>query len=112
LLSSVGQDRHSPCHETEKSRTAASPKLAFREAGTQVSPVKMSRPSLRASAPPCLPLFIKGRLKEGVLIFAFCLLPLVFGLEGLLGLGVLGLWLDSFALGFLVWEAFVRKKNY
>jgi hypothetical protein len=39
-------------------------------------------------------------------------LPLVFGLEGFLGLGVLGLWLDSFALGFLVWEAFVRKKNY
>jgi hypothetical protein len=23
-----------------------------------------------------------------------------------------GLWLDSFALGFLVWEAFGREKNY
>jgi hypothetical protein len=24
----------------------------------------------------------------------------------------LGLWLDSFGLGFLVWEAFGREKNY
>jgi hypothetical protein len=38
------------------SRTAVSPKLAFREAGMKVSPVTMSRPSLRTSALPCLPL--------------------------------------------------------
>jgi hypothetical protein len=33
------------------------------------------------------------------------------GMEGFLGLGFLGLWLDSFALDFLVWEAFGREKN-
>jgi hypothetical protein len=50
----------SPGHETEKSRTAASPKLfPFREAGMQVSPVTMSQPSQIATAPPCLRLFIK-----------------------------------------------------
>jgi hypothetical protein len=38
----------------------------------------------------------------------FCFLPLA--LEGFLSLGFLGLWLDSFALGFLVWEAFGRKR--
>jgi hypothetical protein len=44
-------------------------------------------------------LFIKGPLKEGwgLLLFAF---------------GFLGLWLLAFALGFLVWEAFEREKNY
>jgi hypothetical protein len=26
--------------------------------------------------------------------------------------GFIGLWLGSFALGFLVWEAFRREKNY
>jgi hypothetical protein len=36
----------------------------FREAGTQVSPVTMSLPSLRAAALPCLPLGIKDSLKE------------------------------------------------
>jgi hypothetical protein len=44
LLLPVAQDRHSPSHETEKSRTAAPPKLAFREAGMQVSSVTMSCP--------------------------------------------------------------------
>jgi hypothetical protein len=43
-----------------------SPKFVFREAGTQVSPVTMSRPSPKASALLCLPLFIKGPLKEGL----------------------------------------------
>jgi hypothetical protein len=44
---------------------------------------------------------------------AFCFLPLAFALEGSLGLRFLGLelWLDSFALGFLVWEAFGREKS-
>jgi hypothetical protein len=43
-------------------------------------------------------------------------LPLA--LEGFLGLGFLVLWLglglclDSFALGFLMWEAFGMAKNY
>jgi hypothetical protein len=47
-----------------------------------------------------LPLFIKGLLKEGwgLLLFAFGF--------------YFGLWLGSFALGFLVWEAFGREKNY
>jgi hypothetical protein len=36
-------------------------------------------------------------------------MPLAFALEGFLGFG---LCLDSFALGFLVWEAFGREKNY
>jgi hypothetical protein len=76
----------------------------FREAGKQVSPVTMSRPSPRASAPPCLPLFIKGLLKEGWGLVLF--LPLAFALEGF---GALAL---DFALGFLVWETFGREKNY
>jgi hypothetical protein len=86
LLLPVAGARYSPGHETEKSRTAASPKFAFREAGTQVSPVTMSHPSPRTSAPPCLPLFIKETR-------------------------FFGLWLWAFALGFLVWEAFGREKN-
>jgi hypothetical protein len=32
-------------------------------------------------------------------------------LESFWGLGFLGHWIDSFALGFLVWEAFGREKN-
>jgi hypothetical protein len=52
-------------------QTAASPKLfTFREAGMQVSPVTMSRPSPRTAAPPCLPLDIKDSLKEDVRPFA------------------------------------------
>jgi hypothetical protein len=43
-------------HKTGKGRTAASPRLVFREAGMQVYPAKISCPSPRASAPPCLPL--------------------------------------------------------
>jgi hypothetical protein len=48
-----------------KCSTAAFPKLfAFREVGTQVSLVTMSRPSPRTAAPPpCLPLDIKVSLK-------------------------------------------------
>jgi hypothetical protein len=64
-------------------------------------------PLPRASAPPCLPLFIKGPLKGGLGTFAFCLW--LFALEGFLGFG---LWLGTFALGFLVWEVFGREKNY
>jgi hypothetical protein len=41
------------------------------------------------------------------LLFAFG-----FWFGGLFGLGFLELWLDSFALGFLVWEAFGWEKNY
>jgi hypothetical protein len=36
-------------------------------------------------------------------------LPLAFGLEVFLGLGFWGLWLNSSALGFLVWEAFGKE---
>jgi hypothetical protein len=79
------QDWHSP-----GSRPAVSPKLfAFREAGTQVFPVTMSRPSPRASAPPCLPLYIKDPLKEEEGLFALR----IFALEGFLDFGlVLLLW--------------------
>jgi hypothetical protein len=49
LLLPVGQDRHGPGHETEKGRAAISPKLEFRGAGTQVSPVTMSRSTLFAA---------------------------------------------------------------
>jgi hypothetical protein len=42
LLLPVGRDRHSTGLKTEKSRTAASPKFAFRETGRQFSPVTMS----------------------------------------------------------------------
>jgi hypothetical protein len=51
--------------EQPESKTAASAKLfIFREVGTQVSPVTMSCPSLRTTAPSCLPLGIKDSLKE------------------------------------------------
>jgi hypothetical protein len=56
-----------------------------------------------------LPMFIKVPLKEEEGLFAFCLWLLIWRA---LGLGFWGLWLDSFALGFLVWEAFGREKNY
>jgi hypothetical protein len=60
-----------------------------REVGKQVSPVTMSHPSQRASAPPCLPLFIKGLLKEEEGLFPLRL----FALEGFWGFGlVLLLW--------------------
>jgi hypothetical protein len=102
LLLPIGQDRHSPGHETEISRTAASPKFAFREAGTQVSPVTMSHPSLRTSAPPCLPLFIKELLKEDRGFFwGFGFWLLLWDME-----------LLPFALDFLLWEAFGREENY
>jgi hypothetical protein len=62
----------------------------------------MSHPSLTASAPSFLQLFIKGPLKEGLRF-----LLLAFGFY-------LGLWrvFWTLALGFLVWEAFRREKNY
>jgi hypothetical protein len=68
LLLPVGRDRHSSGLKRERSRTAASPKLAFRKAATQVSPVTMLCPSQRTSAPPYLPV-LKGDLR--LLLFAF-----------------------------------------
>jgi hypothetical protein len=54
-----------------------------------------------------LPLFIKGQLKEGLRLL---LLPFAFGFYFGPWLGFFPLW--AFALGFLVWEAFGREKNY
>jgi hypothetical protein len=77
-----------------------SPKFAFSEAGTQVSAVTMSPASQRATAPPHLPLFIKGPLKEGW-EFCFCLSMFILGFWafGLLGF-LLGFGLFAFG-GFL-----------
>jgi hypothetical protein len=75
--------------------------FAFRETGTQLSPVTMSCPSWRAAALPCLPLFIKDMLKEDMRLLAFAL-----------GCEAFCLWLLPFAFGFLVWEAFGWEKNY
>jgi hypothetical protein len=59
--------------ESEKSvcSSAAFPEVfTFREAGTQVSSVTMSRPSLGTIAPPpCLPLGLKDLLKEDERLF-------------------------------------------
>jgi hypothetical protein len=57
--------------ERQKCSTAAFPELfVFREAGMQVSPVTVSRPSPRTVAPPtCLPLDIKDLLKEDMRVF-------------------------------------------
>jgi hypothetical protein len=65
----------------KKPNSCISPKLEFRGAGMQVPLVTMSHPSLRASAPPCLLLFIKGPLKAGwgILLFFQWLLLFAFG---------------------------------
>jgi hypothetical protein len=63
--------------------------FTFREAGTQVSPVTISRPSLRTAASPCLPLGIKDSPREDK---AFCLRLLLL------------------AFGFLMWEALEGKR--
>jgi hypothetical protein len=57
--------------ERQKCSTAAFHRLfMFREVGTQVSLVTMSRSSLRTVAPPpCIPLHIKDLLKEDVEVF-------------------------------------------
>jgi hypothetical protein len=68
--------------------------FAFTEAGTQVSAVTMSHQSLRVPTLPCLLLFIKGLIKESLGDFG-----------GFFAFGF-------FTLGFLVWEAFGREKNY
>jgi hypothetical protein len=60
----------------------------FREAGTQVPLVTVSRPSLRTAAPPCLPLDIKDSLKEDPRLFALG----VFALGGF-ALKAFGFWL-------------------
>jgi hypothetical protein len=56
----------------------------FREAGTQVSPVTMSHPSLRTAAPPCLPLGTKDSLKEDsrLLLWRLCFGDFCFLLKG------------------------------
>jgi hypothetical protein len=54
----------------------------FRKAGNQVSPVSMSLPSLRAAAPPCLPLGIKDSLKENLGLFALGLFAVGFCFGG------------------------------
>jgi hypothetical protein len=48
----------------------------FRKAGTQFSPITMSRLSPRTVVPPCLPLDIKDSLKEDerLLLLVFWLL--------------------------------------
>jgi hypothetical protein len=66
----------------------------FREAGTQISPVTMSCPSLRTSALPGLLLFIKGWLKEGLGILAF---------------GFWGFTLGFWAFGLFVWHLEGRR---
>jgi hypothetical protein len=76
-----------------------SPKFVFIETGMQVSPVTTSCPFLIASAPPCLLLFIKEPLKENRRFLGSWLL--------LWDMGLL-----PFALGFLMWEAFGRERNY
>jgi hypothetical protein len=62
----------------------------------------MSGLSPRASAPPCLPLFIKGPLKEGWGL-------LLFGAS--LWLSAYEYW-EDFTLYFLVWEAFGKEENH
>jgi hypothetical protein len=85
-------DWHSPGHKRGKCRTAASPKLfTFREAGTQVSPVTMSCPFPRTTAPPYLPLAIKDSLKENMRLFA-------------LGAFALGFLPEAFAFGFWAFD--------
>jgi hypothetical protein len=76
----------------------------FREAGTQVSPVTMSRPSPRTTAPPCLPLGIKDSLKEDARLlfwglFAFALRLLLFGFLMGKALGLLDIWCGRFLEG-------------
>jgi hypothetical protein len=80
-----------------------------REAGRQVSPVVMSRPSLRAY---CSTLFTTGykRLTEGGCGGAFTFWffeVLAFGFSGFLAFGFSGFW----TFGFLLWEAFGKEKN-
>jgi hypothetical protein len=55
---------------------------------------------------------VKRPTEGGLSFFFFRFLPLPFALEGFWGLCFLGFWLDSFALGFSVWEALGRDKNY
>jgi hypothetical protein len=87
------QKKHNSC--------ILSPMLAFREAGLQISPFTMSHPSLRASAPPCLLLFLKALLKEGWGLLAFCLWLLVWRAFGGFGLG--------FGLIHLLWAFWCGK---
>jgi hypothetical protein len=67
--------------------------FTFREAGTQVSPVTMSHPSLRTTAPPCLLVGLKDSLKEDFCFGAFALRILLWGpfLEAF-AFGLLAFW--------------------
>jgi hypothetical protein len=60
-------------------------------------------PLPRASAAPCLLLFIKGPLKEGLRLFAFGLLD--FGLEDLWGFGL------GFGFILLLWTFWCGKQG-
>jgi hypothetical protein len=89
LLLPVDRDRHSPTRNRERQNSCVS-KAVFREAGVQVSPVAMSHPSLWLHLVCCYKRPLKE--EEGLFAFSFCL------------------W--GFTLGFLMWEAFGRAKNY
>jgi hypothetical protein len=80
----------------------------FREAGMQVSPVTMSHPSPWLHPDGCY----KRPLKEEEGLSAFWGFTLAFGLFALGGFFVFEYWEEDFTLGFLVWEAFGREKNY
>jgi hypothetical protein len=85
-----------------------SPKLVFRKAERQVSPVTISPPSPESLYSTQFAAVYKRPTEGG--LGAFCFSPLAFGLEGFLVFGFWGLWLYSFVLGFLVWEAFGRER--
>jgi hypothetical protein len=68
--------------------------FSFREAGTQVSPVTVSRLSPRTAVPPYLPPGIKDLLKEDARLFALsvCYGVFCFGLLGFWLLDLGGFW--------------------
>jgi hypothetical protein len=86
----------------------------FREAGKQVSPVTISRPSpwlhpvCRYKRPlkEAEGLLLLGALLEAFGFFAW-LLAFCFG-----GLFAFEYWEEAFSLGLLVWEVFGREKSY
>jgi tellurite resistance protein TehA-like permease len=80
----------------------------FGEAGTQVSPVIVSRPSLwlHLFAAVKDPEGGRGAFAFGALLWAFGLFAFCF-----VGLFAFEYWEEDFTLGLLVWEAFGREKN-
>jgi hypothetical protein len=108
LLSSVGQDKHSPGHETEKAEQLRL--LSLRSKKQERWFLLLQCHALPESL--CSTLFAtvyKSPAEGG--FQAFCFFALGFWGLGFGGFWI-GLWLDSFALGFLVWEALGREKNY